>query len=69
MWLIEKGVILIWDNLQKRRWMSPSYCVLCKRDGEDGQHLLLNCPDSVLVWTNSASTFSLEVKISEGERV
>lgn len=69
MWLVTKDAILTCVNLQKRGWVGPNYCVLCKRDSKDGQHLLLNYPYSTLVWLKSASTFGLDIKMSERERI
>lgn len=54
----------MWANLQKRDWMGPSYCVLCKSDSKDNTHLLLGYSYSALVWIKCASFFCLHIDIS-----
>lgn len=69
MWLIAKNAILKWEKLQKRGWMGPGFCILCKAHNEDMHHLLLNCPYLVVVWSTCMSLFRLHLNMSEDSDV
>ena len=46
-----KGKILTTDNLQKRGFVIPDWCVMCKADGEDIEHLFsLHCTVAGDLW-------------------
>ena len=46
-----KGKILTTDNLQKRGFVIPDWCVMCKADGEDVEHLFsLHCTVAGDLW-------------------
>jgi hypothetical protein len=49
-WLVIENKILTWKNLQKRGWMGPGICHLCKGKRESGKHLFVNCPFTISVW-------------------
>jgi len=50
MWCALENKAPTWDNLQKRTFQGPGWCVLCKRDLESIHHLFLSCPFSLEVW-------------------
>lgn len=43
LWLVGKGHILKWDQLQKRGIQCPPRCCLCKQDQETQEHVLNSC--------------------------
>lgn len=45
--------------------MELDYCVLCRSNCEDVHHLLLNCRDSVAVWSKCASLFKWHLDMSD----
>jgi hypothetical protein len=49
-WLVAENKILTWKNLQKRGWVGPRICHLCKGKRESGKHLFVNCPFTISVW-------------------
>ena len=49
-WLELKDIILVWENLKKRRVSGPSFCVLCGANEEMIDHLLVNCSFVKVVW-------------------
>lgn len=49
-WEAAREAILTGDNLRKRRKIYVNGCVMCKRDGESVNHLLLHCPVAWEVW-------------------
>jgi len=50
MWCTLENKVPTWDNLQKRSFQGPGWCVLCKRAQESITHLFLSCSYSVDVW-------------------
>jgi len=50
MWCVLENKAPTWDNLQKRSFQGPGWCILCKRAQESVEHLFLTCPFSVEVW-------------------
>jgi hypothetical protein len=47
---VAENKILTWKNLQKRGWVGPGICHLCKGKRESGKHLFVNCPFTISVW-------------------
>lgn len=43
MWLISKKAVQTWDNLQRRGWESPDYCVHRSRNKESVDYFMLFC--------------------------
>lgn len=39
-----------WDNLIKRGWDGPNFCILCKMKEEDVNHFFLSCAFARSVW-------------------
>ena len=56
-WLMARGRILTWDQLQKKGFQGPGICILCKRNLEDISHLFLYCPISVRILAYFAAKF------------
>lgn len=50
LWLIEKNVLLTWDNLQRRGWVGPSICTLCGNEEETIEHITLRCDSVRSLW-------------------
>lgn len=50
LWLIEKNVLLTWDNLQRRGWVGPSICTLCGNEEETIKHITLRCDSVRSLW-------------------
>jgi hypothetical protein len=59
MWLALTNKMLTWDNLEKRNWHGPNYCILCKQNSESVSHLFVSCPFAGQV----ASTLKEKLKI------
>ena len=52
-WLLVSDKISVHTNLQKRRpyhYLSPGWCVMCKKDNETIDHLFLTCDFSLRPW-------------------
>jgi hypothetical protein len=43
--------ILMWENLQRRGYNGPCWCVLCNRNWESTFHLFVDCSFVRTVWT------------------
>lgn len=54
-WLLGRGLILTWDQLQHRGLQGPSRCVLCCLGEEIVQHLFLDCPFTIGILTYFAA--------------
>jgi hypothetical protein len=61
-WLVAENKILTWKNLQKRGWVGPGICFLCKGKRETGKHLFVNCPFTISVW----NMVKIALKLSSG---
>jgi len=57
LWLVIRGRVLTWDNLQKRGFTGPSQCVLCCQNSEDMRHILDSCPMALDLWDRGATLF------------
>jgi hypothetical protein len=51
-WLAMDNRILTWDILQKKGWVGPSICHLCKQNFEDNTHLFIQCSFAILFGKN-----------------
>ena len=60
-WLLNKGRILTWEQLQSRGFQGPSRCVLCERTIEDIQHLFLFCLFTVSIFSHYATRFGFSL--------
>ena len=61
-WLMVLGKLLTCDILQKHfpnALLSPNWCVLCRGDTEDLNHLLLHCPFSSTLWNRVLNELGL----------
>ena len=56
-WLLVKGRILTWEQLQSRGFHGPSRCVLCERNSENILHLFLVCPFTVNIFSYFATRY------------
>eukprot|EP00253_Pinus_taeda_P014726 PITA_14726 len=56
-WLASKNKILTWDRIQKKGFIGPSRCCLCKLEEETKDHLLLHCPFAKSLWIRAKRTF------------
>jgi hypothetical protein len=52
-WTILENKIPTWENLQKRQFNGPSWCSLCKEQGESVDHLFMRCPFTTSVWAEA----------------
>eukprot|EP00253_Pinus_taeda_P029580 PITA_29580 len=50
LWCILKRKIPTWDILQKRFFIGPGRCPLCKAAEESISHLFISCPISINIW-------------------
>jgi hypothetical protein len=58
-WLATDYNILTWDVLQKKGWVGPGYCYLCREAAEDSAHLFVHCHFTQVVWTICLSSLKL----------
>ena len=58
-WLVIKGCILTWDQLQRKCFQGPSKCILCGSNSEDIPHLFLYCPTSLRTFSYFADKFGV----------
>jgi hypothetical protein len=58
MWFLHKKVLLIKDNLIKRKWKGNDKCCFCDQK-ETVQHLFLQCPLAKMVWRIVHMAFSI----------
>eukprot|EP00253_Pinus_taeda_P013029 PITA_13029 len=56
-WLATKNKILTWDRIQKKGFIGPSRCCLCKLEEETRDHLLIHCPFAKTLWIRAKRTF------------
>ena len=50
LWLVLQNRVLTADRFAKYGIFGPSWCVLCKQNNEDVDHLFYNCPFSLSCW-------------------
>ncbi|XP_030479135.1 uncharacterized protein LOC115696374 [Cannabis sativa] len=61
-WLVAHGKVNVHDVLQRRRpfiLISPGWCVCCKSNGEEVEHLFLHCKFSSKLWSMLLEEFGL----------
>lgn len=51
-------------RLQDRSWSEPNICVLCKKDAETLEHILLTREYTNTLWAKCASAFNLNLDMS-----
>jgi hypothetical protein len=49
-WLMIENKILTWEILQRRGFVGPGWCMLCKKNLETNFHLFVECPFTRSVW-------------------
>ncbi|KAM7485873.1 hypothetical protein LguiA_001882 [Lonicera macranthoides] len=62
-WLASLGKVNTCDKIQVRRpncMLSPSVCILCKKDGESIDHILVHCSVARFMWSNLFSLFGVD---------
>ena len=62
-WLLISDKLSVQTNLRKRRpyyYLSPGWCVMCKKDNESLDHLFLTCNFSLRLWGKILQEFSRE---------
>jgi ribonuclease HI len=63
-WLATEFKILTWDTLQRKGWVGPGMCPLCRAATEDNAHLFINCSFTQAAWAKVLSTLKLNVSWS-----
>uniref|UniRef100_A0A2N9GZQ1 Reverse transcriptase domain-containing protein n=1 Tax=Fagus sylvatica TaxID=28930 RepID=A0A2N9GZQ1_FAGSY len=58
-WTAAWNKILTYDNLRKRGYNLPSWCCMCRCNGESVEHLLLHCPAACGLWSWIFQTFGV----------
>ncbi|CAN1731530.1 hypothetical protein LINPERHAP1_LOCUS1269 [Linum perenne] len=59
MWQVFFRSISTFENLQKRGFIGPGCCVLCRADLESVSHLLLACPFAAKIWYTFSSKLAI----------
>lgn len=62
MWLLLNHKAPTWENLQKRNFVGPSRCTLCKRDNETNLHMFLHCPFTCSMWDDIRISLGTSVR-------
>ena len=52
MWLDLQNCLKTWDKLIRKGWYGPKFCILCKKDAESVDHLMIHCSFTVNIWKN-----------------
>jgi hypothetical protein len=60
MWNVLCNKVPTWDNLQKRNFVGPGWCSLCKTDEESSTHLFLKCSYINKVWLEISKMLNLQ---------
>jgi hypothetical protein len=50
LWHALQGTLKTWDNLAKRGWNGPNWCILCQENCESINHLFVFCSFGKKVW-------------------
>ena len=58
LWLSLQNRLLTWDNLQKRGWIGPGRCSLCRNEAESVLHILFSCTYAKMVWNRSSTSLN-----------
>jgi len=58
-WLALHDRILTWNNLIKRGWQGPGFCVLCSSDEESPIHIFVQCVFARSIWIHVCTVFGL----------
>jgi ribonuclease HI len=58
-WLCARDKLLTWENLQRKGWHGPGFCVLCRGATEDIHHLFIHCIFAQNIWKHTLQHFSL----------
>jgi hypothetical protein len=61
LWISLANKILTWDNGQKRNWIGPGWCCMCKNDCESVDHLFVYCQFTKVVWMEISNSFKLQI--------
>lgn len=64
MWLLWKGALLTWPNLERRGWNGQGLCVLCGSDSEVIPHLFLSCTFSREIWRKSTALTEIHLDMT-----
>ena len=59
-WTATLGNVLIIDNLWKRDLFIQEWCCMCKRSGEDVDHLFLHCSVAMELWSLVFGLFGVQ---------
>jgi hypothetical protein len=49
-WLMIENKLLTWEILQRRGFVGPGWCILCKKNRESISHLFADCHFTCSVW-------------------
>lgn len=66
-WISLEDKILTWDNLLKKGFVGPSFCVLCKEGSESIHHLFVDCKIAKEVWSKVSSIYNIFVNWPQEE--
>jgi hypothetical protein len=56
LWAALNDKIPTWDNLRRRQIEGSGRCSLCQNENESTFHILISCPFSKKVWTETSSS-------------
>ncbi|XP_077223398.1 uncharacterized protein LOC143857010 [Tasmannia lanceolata] len=59
-WTVAYKAIKTCDRLKKRCFQMASWCVLCRKEEETIDHLLLQCQMAHVLWTNLLRSFNMK---------
>ena len=49
-WLLMQWRIFTWENIQKRGFIGPNWCIMCRKEGEHINYLLGSCSFVTPLW-------------------
>lgn len=59
--LVEIQASLTWPYHQRGSWLEPNVCVLCKKDEEPTNHILLNYGFIAHIWRKCADALGIDI--------
>ena len=66
-WTVITNKAPSWDNLQKRTFTGPGWCILCKHSEESLYHLFMECDFAKRTWAGASRMESLSSQWSGGD--
>lgn len=67
LWHALQGTLKTWDNLLRRGWCGPNWCILCKEDSKNINHLFVFCSFGRRVWNFCCTKLTVTKDWEDGD--